>query len=108
MKKKRVPKTGLSKTSNLCNSYNFYKTIIEKFWTKSPEVANDDFKNFEEIFSVDIGLGFNSKSDKTKWLSLLNTYRNNYAHDGSKEKGLTKEEVGTLEQIHRKLITESC
>lgn len=81
-----------------------YKTIIEKYWTKLPEDAVDNFRNFEEIFSIDVGHGFNSKSDKTKWLSLLNTYRNSYAHDGTKEKGLTKEEVKTLEKIHEVLI----
>ncbi|TFW70050.1 hypothetical protein C3Y98_11315 [Methylotenera oryzisoli] len=81
-----------------------YKTIIEKFWTKLPEESSDSFRNFEDIFSIDVGHGFNSKSDKTKWLSLLNTYRNSYAHDGSKEKGLTKEEVKTLEKIHEQLL----
>ncbi len=81
-----------------------YKTIIEKFWTKLPDERDDNFRNFEEIFSIDVGHGFNSKSDKTKWLSLLNTYRNSYAHDGTKEKGLTKEEVKILEKIHEQLI----
>ncbi len=83
-----------------------YKTIIEKYWTKLPEVRNENFKNFEELFSVDVGHGFNSKTEKTKWLSLLNTYRNSYAHDGSKDKGLTKEEVKTLEKIHEQLIVK--
>lgn len=81
-----------------------YKTIIEKYWTKRPELPLADYKSFEEIFAVDIGHSFNSKSDKTKWLSLLNSYRNSYAHEGTKEKGLTKEEVKTLELIHNQLI----
>lgn len=83
-----------------------YKTIIEKYWTKRPEDNVENFRSFEEIFSVDVGHGFNSKSDKTKWMSLLNTYRNSYAHDGTKEKGLTKDEVKTLEIIHHQLLSQ--
>ena len=81
-----------------------YKAIIEKYWTKQPTEPIDSFKTFEEIFSVNIGHTFNSKTDKTRWLSLLNSYRNSYAHEGTKEKGLTKEEVKTLELIHNRLV----
>ena len=80
-----------------------YKTIIEKYWTKSPDVDKDDFKNFEEIFSIDIGHGFNSKSEKLKWLSVFNSHRNLWAHEGTKEKRLTKDEVLLLQKIHEKL-----
>ena len=49
-----------------------YKTIIKKYWTKKPETESeqisDDFLTFESIFSFDIGLGFSSKDDKTKWI----------------------------------------
>lgn len=80
-----------------------YKTIIEKFWTKLPEIENDDFENFETLFSIDIGHGFNSKSEKIKWLSIFSTIRNNIAHEGTKEKGINNDEVKTLEGIYKQL-----
>ena len=54
-----------------------------------------------------MGYGFNSKSEKIKWLSVFNSYRNNWAHEGTKEKGLNKDEVGTLRTIHKYLIRGS-
>jgi DNA sulfur modification protein DndB len=74
---------------------NDYKSIIENFWTKTNEV-----KSFEKIFSIDIGDGFNSKKEKTKWISRLSSYRNQLAHSGSKQKGLNEKEVLLLERIH--------
>lgn len=77
---------------------NDYKTIIEKYWTKKPD--NDpSFKTFENIFSINIGVGFNSKNEKTKWIAMFNSYRNSWAHEGTKEQGLNKEEVLILKLI---------
>lgn len=84
---------------------NDYKRIIEKYWTKTPNSERREFRSFESIFSIDIGYGFNSKSDKIKWLSVFNSHRNNWAHAGTKEKGLNKEEVGFLVKIHESLCT---
>ena len=80
-----------------------YKTIIEKYWTKYPDNENQGFKNFEALFSIDVGHGFNSKSDKIKWLSMFSTLRNNIAHEGTKEKGINNHEVKTLESIYKQL-----
>lgn len=77
-----------------------YKKIIEKYWTKSPDSPSSDFETFEKHFSIDVGHGFNSKDEKIKWLSLFNTLRNLWAHEGSKEKGLNRDEVELLEKIH--------
>ncbi|KAA3641341.1 MAG: hypothetical protein DWP95_07020 [Proteobacteria bacterium] len=81
---------------------NDYKTIIEKFWTTKPEGA--EIKTFEQIFAIDIGEKFNSKKEKTKWISLFNSYRNIWAHAGTKESGLNKNEVSLLKKIHSHLI----
>lgn len=76
-----------------------YKTIIEKYWAKKPdEIPNAD--SFEHHFSIDVGHGFSTKSDKVKWISLFNTLRNNWAHEGTKEKGLNKSDVELLAKIH--------
>lgn len=80
-----------------------YKAIIEKFWTKLPESECVGFENFETIFSINVGYGFNSKSDKIKWLSIFSTIRNNIAHEGTKEKGINNDEVKTLEGIYKQL-----
>lgn len=82
---------------------NDYKTIITKYWTKAPS-SNTNFQTFEKLFSIDIGQEYNSKSDKTKWLSNFNSYRNTLAHSGTKETGLNKEEVDLLQTIHGHLI----
>lgn len=83
---------------------NDYKTIIEKYWTKRPEQVTSDYKSFEEIFAIDIDHGFNSKTEKIKWLSVFNSHRNNWAHEGTKEKGLNQEEVKFLQLIHDQLL----
>jgi hypothetical protein len=77
-----------------------YKEIIEKNWSAIPNPKPMNFKTFENEFAIDAGYGFSSKSDKLKWISLLNSYRNILAHEGTKEKGLNKEQVGFLEMIH--------
>ncbi len=41
-----------------------------------------------------------SKAEKTKWISIFNTHRNTLAHIGTKETGLSKDEVDFLEKIH--------
>jgi DNA sulfur modification protein DndB len=76
-----------------------YKAIIEKYWAKKPDNA-PDAESFEHHFSIDVGHGFSSKSDKVKWISLFNSLRNNWAHEGTKEKGLNKSEVELLTIIH--------
>ncbi|QRA44467.1 DGQHR domain-containing protein [Chryseobacterium cucumeris] len=79
---------------------NDYKTIIENYWTKVPANASGDFKSFEKHFAIDIGQGKNKK-DVLKWISFFNSYRNQLAHEGSKEKGINKKEVEFLQDIHR-------
>lgn len=76
-----------------------YKTIISKYWTKKPE-QNEDFVTFEEQFTIDIGEGINSKAQRLKWISFFNSYRNLWAHEGTKEKRLNREEVSFLGKIH--------
>jgi DNA sulfur modification protein DndB len=79
---------------------NDYKTIIEKYWTSTPEEETNKFRTFQDIFSIDMGSGFNSKKERTKWISLFNSHRNAWAHEGTKEKGLNKEEVKFLKMVH--------
>lgn len=80
-----------------------YKTIIEKYWVKAPAPRPDGFNTFEEYFALDIGHGFNSKSEKSRWLSAFRSYRNTLAHEGTKDKGLNKHEVDLLREIHDQL-----
>lgn len=63
-------------------------------------------ESFEQHFSIDVGHGFSSKSDKIKWISLFNTLRNNWAHEGTKEKGLNKSDVELLAKIHGELALQ--
>lgn len=81
---------------------NDYKTIITKYWTKKPEDPKNhqEFITFEKDFSINVGFGINSKAEKIKWISLFNSYRNLWAHEGTKEKQLNKSEVDFLEKIH--------
>ncbi len=76
-----------------------YKKIITDNWTKQP-TNKTDFITFEKLFSINIGEEFNSKSDKVRWLSKFNSYRNLIAHEGTKEKAITRKEVEFLENIH--------
>ena len=78
---------------------NDYKTLIEKYWTKKPDQINGDFTTFDKFFGIDIGQGKNKK-DLVKWISFFNSYRNQLAHEGSKEHGINKEEVTFLETIY--------
>lgn len=80
---------------------NDYKTIIEKHWSKKPDNnLNLNFKTFEQEFSIDTGIGFNSKAEKIKWISIFNSHRNLWAHEGTKGKRLNKTEVEFIEKIH--------
>lgn len=82
---------------------NQYKAIIEKYWTRRPEIPDNSFETFEDHFAIDIGYGFNSKGEKLKWLSMFNTLRNNWAHEGTKEKGLNRKEVDLISKIYQNL-----
>ena len=84
-----------------------YKTIIERFWARRPDSDQAEFKKFEDLFSIDMGFGFKSRSDKIRWLSVFNSYRNNWAHAGTREKGLNREEVAFLEKLHSLLLGNS-
>lgn len=81
---------------------NDYKTIIKKYWTKKPTSDDPSFVTFADEFSIRIPREekFNSQAEKTKWISYFNSYRNLWAHEGSKEKRLNKEEVKVLEHIY--------
>ena len=78
---------------------NDYKDIIEKYWNRKPETDVEDYITFEKHFSIEIGEGKNKK-DVLKWISFFNSYRNQLAHEGSKNKGINKEEVKFLEKVH--------
>ncbi|MGK7390813.1 MAG: DGQHR domain-containing protein [Candidatus Cyclobacteriaceae bacterium M2_1C_046] len=82
---------------------NDYKSIIEKYWAKKPEISLSDYTAFERIFSIDIGEGIGSKAKGMKWISRFNSLRNSWAHEGTKEKGLSKDEVDFLKEIHNDL-----
>ncbi len=80
-----------------------YKSIIEKYWSRNAE--NDpDFTTFSNDYSLDIGEGMNSKASSIKWLSRFNSLRNLWAHEGTKDKGLSREEVIFIKNIHSSLV----
>ncbi|MBO6659881.1 MAG: DGQHR domain-containing protein [Roseivirga sp.] len=79
---------------------NDYKSIIEKYWTRKPE-KDQEYSTFQDAFSIDIGEGLGSKAKSIKWISKFNSLRNSWAHEGTKEKGLSKEEVRFLENIYQ-------
>ncbi len=85
---------------------NDYKSIIEKYWTKTPDITEPSFITFEKEFSIDIGEGLGSKAKCLKWISYFNSYRNLWAHEGTKEKRLNKEEVVFIEKIHKHFYKE--
>lgn len=97
-------KEGLSKESiewTEMFNINDYKTIIEKYWAKTPDSNNSiDFKTFEKEFTIDIGDGIGSKTKSLKWISFFNSYRNLWAHEGTKEKRLNRDEVNFIEDIY--------
>ncbi|UMY64513.1 DGQHR domain-containing protein [Flavobacterium sp. HJ-32-4] len=79
---------------------NDYKKIVENYWTKKPENHTDNFVTFEKDFSIDIGEGVGSKTKALKWISFFNSYRNVWAHEGTKEKRLNREEVEFIENVY--------
>ncbi|TDE42224.1 DGQHR domain-containing protein [Flavobacterium rhamnosiphilum] len=98
---KKNYKDGLSKRVEWTEMFNIndYNKIIEDYWSKRPEINDSDYITFEKTFSIDIGVGKNKK-EVLKWISYFNSYRNQLAHEGSKEKGINKKEVDFLEKIH--------
>ncbi|MDQ7047212.1 MAG: DGQHR domain-containing protein [Sulfurovum sp.] len=97
-------KNGISKRANWTEMLTImdYKNIIENHWTNKVSV-DTAFVTFEKRFGIDIGEGFNSKKDKTKWLTYLNDYRKTIAHSGTKDEGLNEKEVSLLERIYKVL-----
>lgn len=95
-------KEGLDKRVDWTEMFNIndYKKIIENYWTKTPEHLSGSFTSFQDEFSINIGEGFNSKPERIKWISRFNSYRNMWAHEGTKEKRLNRNEVDFLEKIH--------
>lgn len=85
-----------------------YKKIIEDEWSKRGKVPadNEDFQTFEKLFAVNAGYGFNSKKEKTKWISHFNQLRNTLAHEGSKSEGLSRNDVEFLKNIYKHLHQE--
>jgi DNA sulfur modification protein DndB len=77
-----------------------YKDIVKKYWTSIPISTPAGFRTFQDDFSLDIGLGFNSKEERIKWISMFNSHRNLWAHEGTKEERLNREEVNFLRLIH--------
>jgi DNA sulfur modification protein DndB len=73
---------------------------ITGFCTHTPDPKLPEFKTFQDEFSIDVGYGFNSKKERMKWISLFNSYRNVWAHEGSKDQRLNREEVSLLSLIH--------
>jgi len=98
---KKNYKDGINKRVEWTEMFSIsdYKVIIEKYWTKKSEPMFDDFIVFEKTFSIDIGAGKNKK-DVLKWISYFNSYRNQLAHEGSKNKGINKKEVDELKTIY--------
>lgn len=97
-------KEGLDKRVDWTEMFNItdYKKIIEGYWTRMPSDETDKvgFENFQDEFSIDIGEGINGPKKALKWISFFNSYRNMWAHEGTKEKRLNKEEVDFLERIY--------
>lgn len=78
-----------------------YKKIISDYWTKMPNDKNIDFTNFQDTFTVDLGEGTKSKSDAMRWISYFNSYRNLWAHEGTKQKRLNRTEVDFLRKVYQ-------
>ena len=78
-----------------------YKSIITDYATTMPKDENERFsyKNFHNEFAIDSGFGVQGKN-AFKWIDHFNSYRNMWAHEGTKEKTLNKEEVAFLERIY--------
>lgn len=103
-------KEGLGKTKvewTEMFTINDYKSIIDKYWGRKPEDEITGFRTFQEQFSIDIGEGLGSKSKSIKWISKFNSLRNSWAHEGTKEKGLSNDEVLFLEKLHKQFYVDA-
>ncbi|WP_397362571.1 DGQHR domain-containing protein [Olleya sp. R77988] len=98
---KKNYKDGIKKRVEWTEMFSItdYKVLIEKYWTKKPEPIFDNYITFEETFAIDIGIG-NRKPELLKWISYFNSYRNQLAHEGTKNKGINKKEVDELKTIY--------
>lgn len=72
------------------------KTIIERYWSKE-KTDTPSHMTFETMFSFDIGEGFNTKAEKTKWLSVLSSFKDLWSSDN---KGLNRSQFEKLESIY--------
>ena len=50
-----------------------------------------------------MGWGFNSKSDKVKWIDKFNSLRSDFSHNASRIEGLSIQDVK-----HLKLFNDHC
>ncbi len=62
-----------------------YRDVIEK---------NFSYKEFEEVFAINIGLAFKSKKDKLYWMSMISEPK------GKKSSALTRSDLNRLELIN--------
>jgi DNA sulfur modification protein DndB len=88
--------------TEMFNIYD-YKTIIKKYWAKTPSESSSiesSFRTFQSEFSIDIGDGIHGAAESIKWISKFNSFRNMWAHEGTKEKRLNREEVKFLEMLY--------
>ncbi len=74
------------------------KSIIEKHWYYKPE-DNPNAVTFEKEFSIQLSAddSFNTKKERTRWLSDLNSYRD--AWEKAKGKLLNRTQVEILRKI---------
>jgi len=74
-----------------------YKEIIEKFWSSDKIDSSEQFQN---VFTIEPGLANSNKSEKIKWISQYNKYRNKIAHYGTNEMGINVKEVEYLFKVY--------
>lgn len=98
---KKNYKDGINKRVEWTEMFNIndYKKMISDYWSKKPDPITENFVTFEKTFAINIGIGKN-KADVLKWISYFNSYRNQLAHEGSKNKGINKKEVDELKTIY--------
>lgn len=103
LENERYYREGIDKSVDWTEMFTImdYKSIIDKHWEKKP-TDETEFLTFEHYFSIDIGIG-KRKKEVMKWISHFNSYRNLWAHEGTKEKRLNREEVGFLKMIYDKI-----
>lgn len=104
--KERYYKEGLGVKETLWTdmlTVTDYRQIVSKYWSNTTD--SPDFKTFSELFAIDIGEEFRSKSDKMRWMSHFSSLRNSLAHEGTKGRGLNHDEVAQLESISSSLMS---